>query len=281
MTRKIKKSHSVRKNTIYYVLITIVLVVALFPIVWMVLTSIKPELDSFRIPPVWFFKPTFKNYVNAFYLRPLMDYIVNSIIIATIATILSVLIGIFAAYAFARLKLAGSRQLQFWILSFRMLPPIAVALPLYLLWSQVGLMDTKLGLILVYATMNIPLTVWVLISFFQQLPKELDEAAMMDGCSQFGVLWRVILPLSLPGLVSVLILTFIFCWNEFAFAVILTNIRAKTIPVGIAAFSGESRGTDWAKICAVANTITMPVIVLAIIAQKYLVRGLSFGFIKE
>lgn len=276
-----RKGHFVHNSPIYYFLTIAVLIVALFPIMWMVFTSIKPELDSFRIPPVWLFKPTFANYVDAFHLRPLMDYIVNSIIIATTATIISVLLGVFAAYGFTRLTIGGSRQLQFWILSLRMLPPIAVALPLYSLWSNMGLMDTRLGLILVYVAMNLPLTVWVLVSFFRQLPKELDEAAMIDGCSAMGALWRVILPLALPGLTAVFVLAFIFCWNEFAFALILTNIHAKTIPVGIAAFSGESRGTDWAKICAVANTITMPVIVLAIIAQKYLVRGLSFGFIKE
>jgi len=270
-----------KPHFISYILIAVILVIALFPIFWMVVTSIKPEMQSYKIPPVWAFKPVMKNYLDAFHLRPILSYISNSIFIALVSTFFSIIIGIFAAYGFSRFRTSKSDQLKFTIFSFRILPPIAIALPIYLLWTKVGLIDTKLGLILVYTAMNLPFTVWVLAAFFDQLPKELDEAATIDGCSYLGALRRIILPIALPGLSAILILTFIFCWNEFAFSVILTNINAKTIPVEIAAFSGESRGTDWGKICAVANTITLPVIALTLAVQKYLVKGLSFGFIKE
>lgn len=282
MNRSFKRLNRRKKpHFISYLLVAIILIIVLFPIFWMVITSIKPEMQSYKIPPVWNFKPVSKNYIDAFHLRPLTSYISNSIVIALLSTFFSIVIGIFAAYGFSRFRTKKSNQLKLTIFSFRILPPIAIALPVYLLWTSVKLIDTHLGLILIYTAMNLPFAVWVLAAFFDQLPKELDEAATIDGCSYLGALRRIILPIALPGLSAILILTFIFCWNEFAFAVILTNINAKTIPVEIAAFSGESRGTDWGKICAVANTITLPVIVLTLAVQKYLVKGLSFGFIKE
>ena len=176
----------------------------------MVITSIKPEMQSYKIPPVWNFKPVSKNYIDAFHLRPLTSYISNSIVIALLSTFFSIVIGIFAAYGFSRFRTKKSNQLKLTIFSFRILPPIAIALPVYLLWTSVKLIDTHLGLILIYTAMNLPFAVWVLAAFFDQLPKELDEAATIDGCSYLGALRRIILPIALPGLSAILILTFIF-----------------------------------------------------------------------
>jgi multiple sugar transport system permease protein len=205
-----------------------------------------------------------------------MRFILNSLIICSAATLISILAGVPAAYGFARLKTKGMERLSLWILSNRMLPPIAVVIPLYLLLAQLGLLDTQIGLIIIYSAFNLPYVVWTMISFFEEIPIELDEAAALDGSSLLGILCRIMVPIAAPGIIATAIFAFILCWSEFLFAVIFTSSTAQTLPVAIASFVTD-RGIEWGKMSAAGSVLIVPLTVLFYSIQRFLIRGLSFG----
>lgn len=267
------------RSILVYFAIAVVLCAALFPIVWTISTSFKTEREYFTYPPVWIPRyPTLDNYHYIFFAAGL-SFLKNSLIISSFSTLLVLAISIPAAYGIARLKVGGA-NLSFWILSQRMLPPIAVILPLFLMFKELKLVDTHLGLILVYSTFNISFGVWLLIGFIEEFPKDIEEAAMVDGCSRGGALMRIVLPLIAPGIVVTAIFCFIFSWNEFLFALILTRRVAETVTVELSHYLSSESQMLWGPMAALMIVVTIPILIMALSIQKYLVKGLTFGAIK-
>ena len=264
---------------ILYVVLAIVGIVWLFPVIWMFVTSMKTQVQTFRIPPVWIFKPVYQNYSDLFFASTIQKYLINGLIIASTSTAICLVLGSFAAFTLIRFHIRGREDIAFWMLSTRMFPPIASAIPLYLLLRQLGLLDTHLGLIIVYLSLNLGFATWMMRGFFKELPVELEESAMIDGCSRYGAFFRVVLPLSAPGLAATAILCFIFAWNEFLFALLFTGRNAKTMPVVLAGFITQT-GIRWGALTAAGALTAIPTIILACLAQKYIVRGLTLGAIK-
>lgn len=256
---------------------------ALAPIYWMITISLKQEVDQFASPPRWFvFTPTLKHYLDAFVTRGFGAYLVNSAIVAICATALALTLGTLAAYALARFRLPYrlDRKLALWILSTRMFPAIVTAVPVFLIMRDFGLLNTQLSLIIVYTGFNLPFALWMMRGFFAELPRELEEAAMVDGDSRLGALWRVVLPLVAPGLAATAVFCLIISWNEFLFALVLTQTdAAMTLPVGIAGRVTQY-GIEWGAMSAAAVVAMIPILIFALSVQKYLVRGLSLGAVK-
>lgn len=273
-----KRNWMIFTNGIVYIVIALFLFFFLFPIFWVIITSLKSRVQTFAIPPVWIFKPTWQSYRAIFTEMQFSHYLLNSAVIAILNTVLVVFTGSLAAYSIARFK-TGGNNLSFWILSIRMIPPIVVAVPLFIALNKLRMIDTHLALILLYTTLNLPLAVWIMRAFFMEIPEELEESAMIDGCSRMQALWRIVLPLARPGLAATAIFCFIFSWNEFLFALIFTRIVAKTAPLAMTALMTE-REIYWGNICAGATLVIVPVIVFSLIVQKHIVRGLTFGAIK-
>jgi multiple sugar transport system permease protein len=262
-----------------YVLILIIVAFFVFPIYWMLVTSIKTPEDVIKYPPS--FLPevvSFHAYHEALNRLRGGVALVNSLIIATASTIISMALGTVAGHAFARYQIGGF-HLPFWILSTRMMPAVAAVIPLFLLVKQVGLMDTHIAVIVVHLLVTLPFAVWMMRGFFIDVPRELEEAALIDGCSKWGAFWRVALPVVAPGLAVTTLFCFIFSWNEFVFALILTRRDATTLPVLISGLH-SSHGVLWSELSALAAVGLIPIIILALFAQKHLVRGMTLGAVK-
>ena len=253
--------------------------VILFPPVVLFLTSIKNDIDALSFPPKWIFDPTLKNYVDILNTSPLVDYALNSLIVASLNTLLCLIVGSMAAYGLARFKFRGADNLAFWILSIRMMPPVAAIIPIYILMKNLGLLDTPWCLVITYLTFNLPFVVWMMKGFFEEIPREIEESALIDGCSDFNVFFRIALPLVAPGLAATAIMVYIFSWNEFLFALILTGTKAVTLPVGIIGYMKET-GINWGYMTAGGILALIPVIVFMVLVQKHLVKGLTLGALK-
>jgi len=267
------------KRVVAWIIITIILVVNVLPFVWLILTSLKTRLDIFAIPPRFIFQPTWKNYLSAFGKRHFLPMFYNSLIISVSTTLLSLAVGTLGAYTLARFRLFGGKHISFWILSTRMFPPIVLVIPFYIMATRWGLHDSRFLMVIVYTTFNLPFVVWIMRSFFEDIPYDLEKAAMADGYTRWDAFWKIILPLSAPGLVTTAILCFIFSWNEFLFANVLTAAVAKTVPVGIRGLV-TSRAIEWGEIAAVATLQVIPVLVFTFAVQKYIIRGLTLGAVK-
>jgi multiple sugar transport system permease protein len=251
----------------------------LLPVYWMVSTSLKTTNQTFAIPPVFVFQPTLEHYREVFNETAVPGSLLNSLIIASAATLLAVVLGTPAAYALARFDFRGKADLWFWFISNRFLSPIVVAIPFFLLARDLNLLDTHLAVILVYLTFNVPLVVWLCTDQFRLVPKEVDEAAMVDGATQWQGFLRINLPLAAPGIAVSAILCFLFSWNEFLFAFVLTRAGARTAPVEANNFVTDF-GIRWGPMMATGTLIVLPVIVFAAIASRHLVRGLTMGAVK-
>lgn len=250
----------------------------LLPILWVIRTSLANRLIAYKIPPVWIFTPTFDNFLTIFEKYPFQDYFLNSVIISAIASFTALIIGSLAAYSIARFR-TGDPVFRLSMLSTQMLPPIALVIPIFLIMNVIKLWDTFPGLLLAYLSFNLPYTVWILISFFQGIPVEIEEAAMIDGCSRIQCLFRVVFPVALPGLLSAGVFNFILNWNEFLFALILTGRNTRTLPVAISSLWTQ-QGVNIGAVSAATVVTILPVIVLTYVIQKFLVRNLTFGSIK-
>jgi multiple sugar transport system permease protein len=258
----------------------------LFPVIWAVITSFKQPGDSYKptFIPYKQFKPTLYAWREAFIntrdrtLRSLR----NSIVIATLSSTATLLLGAFAGYSLARyeFKKWKNKDIALWILSNRMFPPVAVMIPYFLIMQNLRLLDNVLGIIMVHTTMNLPLSVWLMLDFFSELPKDLEEAAMIDGCGHLKAFIYIALPIAAPGLVAVYVLSFIFSWNEFLFVIVLGFKKAMTLTVLIAG-SLTVRGLDFWKVASLSILAMIPPVILALILSRYLVRGLTMGAIKE
>lgn len=255
------------------------LVFVVVPLYWMVITSIKPTSDYLTIPPVWFPKePTLVHYTAALFSYRGLQGLVNSLVIASASTVFSTLFGTMMAYSLARFD-TGGQHLAFWVLSQRFLPPVAIILPVFLLFRNLALYDTHYGLILLYTFMTLPLTVWMMSTYFRQLPRSLEEAALVDGLSRWQALWMIAVPLAAPGMVAAAVFCFIAVWTEFFFALILTSRYAFTLPTVFRAFLGF-QGSQYGEAAALAATSLVPSIVLGMLVQRHLVRGLTLGAIR-
>jgi len=274
-----KRFSLVRTLGIIFMLTYIIFIA--FPIYWQLNTSFKEIGEVRKIPPTFFPKHfTLSPYVNVMSNPMARKSIYDSLIISITTTLLSVLIGSLAGYAFARYpKYAGGENLSFWMLSVRMFPPIVFILPFFFIFNNLGLTDTYFSLIVMYFTFNLPLSVWLMMMFFGDVPRELEEAAYVDGYKPFKAFFKVTLPLVLPGMVSVIMLCWIFAWNEFLFANVLVGTRVKTFPLVIPTFASGS-SILWNQVMAFTVIAMLPPIILFIFLRKYMIRGLSLGVVK-
>jgi multiple sugar transport system permease protein len=252
----------------------------LFPLLWIVGLSLKTRLQVFANPPLFVWWPTWENYGAVFSRADFLQAFINSLLVASGAVGLSLAAGVPAAYAIARFPFLGRNFLFFGLLAMRMLPPIAVLVPMYVLFSRIGLTSTRCSVILAYTTFSLPLVVWIMRGFFEDLPRELEESAWVDGASRYQAFYLVVLPLLRPGLVAASILCLQLAWNDFLFAAVLTNNATRTLPVLMAAFSGGDTGVDWGGMTASGVLVILPVIVFSFLAQRHLVAGLSSGAVK-
>jgi multiple sugar transport system permease protein len=252
----------------------------LFPLLWIIGLSLKTRLQVFANPPLFLWWPTLENYAAVFGRADFIQAFINSLVVSTGAVALSLAVGVPAAYAFARFAFFGRSFLFFGLLAMRMLPPIAVLVPMYILFSKLGLTTTRFSVVLAYTTFSLPLVVWIMRGFFEDLPRELEESAWVDGASRYQAFFHVVLPLIRPGLVAASILCLQLAWNDFLFSAVLTNNATRTLPVLMAAFSGGDTGVDWGGMTASGVLVILPVIVFSFLAQRHLVAGLSSGAVK-
>lgn len=295
------------------VIIIIYCIISLIPIVWMVMTSFKSANDAVSYPPLVYFDPSLEGWVNLFtqrsrqsqeYLDSLpppetwyeelvrsrqmviagpsrfLGRFTNSLIIGFGSTFLSVFLGSLAAYAFSRFRIPLKDDLLFFILSTRMFPPIAVAVPIFLMYRKLGLSDTHLGMIILYTMVNLSLAVWLLKGFMDEIPREYEEAAMVDGYTRFQAFYKIVLPQAMTGIAATAIFCMIFAWNEYAFAVLLTFSEAQTAPPFIPTIIGEG-GLDWPAIASGTVMFLVPVMIFTVVLRKHLLRGITFGAVRK
>jgi multiple sugar transport system permease protein len=270
---------SAREKTLLYMLIGLVLIVFMIPIYLILASSLKQPVDMFSQPPKFIFTPTLQNYYDLFTMRPFHLQILNSLIVALGSTAFSLVVGSLAAYAISRIKNKWINDVSFWILSMRMFPPITVVVPYYIIFKTIGLLDTPLALIIVYSTFNIPLTVWLMKGFFDEVPAALEEAAQVDGHGVIATFFWVTLPLTAPGLAVAAVFCFIFSWNEFLFALMLTGSKAQTVTVAVMSF-WSSDAVQWGRIMAGSFIVLIPGMIFVLTCQRWLVKGLTMGSVK-
>lgn len=271
-----------------YIVLIIWFLIVVFPLFWTVVTSFKSPIDVFRGPkymPFIDFKPSLKAWNNMFVRdrQQILVPLINSIIIVSTSTFLAVGIGSMAGYSLSRFtfKLGrfSNKDLAFWVISQRFIPPIAIIIPVLIMFRVLRLLDTRLGMIIVYTAFNLPFVIWLMRDYFNSVPQDIEEAAMVDGCSRLETFVRIVLPLAFPGLIVSFLFSFVMAWNEFFFALILTFQKAQTIPLLIAGQSTQ-RGVEWWNISAMAIITILPALIITLILQRRLVSGLTLGAIK-
>jgi multiple sugar transport system permease protein len=259
-------------------------IIGIAPFAYLLILSLKKRIEILtQVPPKLTFDwPTItRNYTEVLYSQGMLDFTKNSVVVVGVATLLAILIGTPAAYGFSRLRFRGDQNLASMILSMRFMPPIAVAIPLFIMVKTIGLQDSYPGLILPYVAFSLPVVVWIMIGFFDEVPREIDDAAMVDGCTRFGVLWRVMLPIVRPGLMTGALFAAIFIWNEFLVALYVIDSRAyQTISLGAATLVSAQRPIDWNIAAAVGVVTVIPILIFSLLVQRYIVRGLTAGAVK-
>ena len=256
----------------------VLLVVVLCPVLFIMQMSVRTGLEAFRMPPPLVFTPTLQNYVDLVdgkFIRSLM----NSTVTATSTTLLALLLGVPAAYAFSRSRVRAQGVVSLWTLVTRMAPPIAFGIPFFLIYKELGLIDTRAGLVVIYLTFNLSLVIWMMRAFFDAVPRSLEEAAYIDGAGTVTAFVRIALPLSAPGLATTAIFTFLLSWNDFFYSLLLTRSEALTAPVAIVNFMNYE-SWEWGKVTAAATMIMLPVVALSVAVRKYIVHGLTAGAVK-
>lgn len=251
------------------------------PYFYLLLTSFKPSSEAVSVPPtIWPSKLSLENYIEMFKYLPIGKYFMNSFIISIFSMVISVFLGSLSAYGFSRYSSKIGNLFLIFTLCIRMVPMISIAIPIYMFIQNLGLIDTKVALVLVYTSINIPFAIWMMIGFFDGIPKEFDEAARVDGCSRIGAFLRIILPVSLPGLATTAIFTLMLSWNDFLFALLLTSTNSKTATVGISEFL-TAYNLDLGPMTAAAITFSLPVMLFSFLVQRYIVSGMTLGAVKE
>ncbi|HEU5140086.1 MAG TPA: carbohydrate ABC transporter permease [Bacillales bacterium] len=272
-----------KRSPYFYTFLILFVFVVMFPFIWVFLSSFKPPSELFGANAFDPFAddPTLKNYHSVFFNHPLLTYLKNSMIVAGVTTIYTVFTASFAAYAIARLHFRGKAIILGLALSVSMFPQIATVAPLYQILLNVGLTNSYLGLIIPYTVITLPLSIWILVTFFRKIPYDLEESAKIDGASLMQTYWRIIFPLAVPGLFTTAILVFIAAWNEFLYALTINTSRAfRTVPVGIALFQGRFT-IPWGDITAATVVVTVPLTILVLFFQRRIVSGLTSGSVKE
>jgi multiple sugar transport system permease protein len=261
------------------ILIFILAFLYLVPVIVLFLTSFKTQIQIMEKGFGWFFMPTLMNYSNVLLEQGFVRYMTNSLIVGLASTFVTLIIGGFASYALVRFNFFGKGTISFGTLLLRMIPPAVLVVPIYVLWSYFGLADTRLGLVIIYVGLNLPFTIWVLISFIADVPVELEEAAVVDGCGPWKIFFTVILPLIKPGLAAAAIFTFRIAWNEFILALVLTNRMTRTLPVATTIYLTDT-GVEWGNITAMGTLVALPAIIFTFLAAKQLIAGLTAGAVK-
>jgi multiple sugar transport system permease protein len=261
-----------------YLTATALVVIFVFPVYWLFIISFKTPDEIFAFPPVWY--PEQIQFANYRVLFKDGDAITvgNSLILASVSTFFAMILGTIAAYSLVRFK-TGGENLAVWIISQRMMPPVAIVFPLFLLYVWLGWVDSYFGLILLYTAFSLPYVIWMMRGYIEDIPLELEESALVDGCTRWEVLWKVVLPMARTGLFATAVFTFIFAWNDFLFALVLTRTEVTTYTVQVTHYFG-GQSNFWAKIAAMSVLGTLPVFVAVATMQRYLVRGISMGAVK-
>ena len=275
------------KDVLTWIVTFAVMVIICMPGLWIILSAFRPNGEILTKPAVWIPQDlSFDNFRAIFGYGenvvgiPVASYFRNSLVISVTSTILAIVIGMSGGYAFARYKFPGKGAAFLWLMLSRTVPGIALSLPLFIIWSRLGLIDTPIGVIFVYTAINVPFTIWLTEGFFRQVPKDLNEAAQIDGCTPWQAFWKVEFPLAKAGIASAGIFAFLTSWNEYALASQLTrSTDSKTLPVGLMDFTAQFT-IDWAGMCAMAVIIIIPALILTFIVQKHLIAGLTFGGVK-
>jgi multiple sugar transport system permease protein len=265
-----------RVNPWTYVLLILLLIPFLFPLAWMLLSSLKTQVQNTAYPPVLVFTPTLGNYREVFQKNPFFTFTVNSLVVALGSTGLALLLGLPGAYAIARYKRTG---IALAILTARMAPGIGYLIPWFILFTKAKMIDTYTALILTHLIVALPLVLWVMIGFFEDVPGDLIEASRIDGCTNWSAFLRIAIPLAKPGIVATGILAFIFSWNNFLFSLIIAGYKTRTLPIAVYSFLSYEE-INWGGLTAAATVITLPVLLLALFVQKHIVRGLTLGAMK-
>ena len=261
----------------FYAAVVVVMLPTVFVFYWMITLSLKPQIEAAAYPPIFFnFTVTFKGYVEVFAKHPFLLYTWNSLVVAVGSTLLGLIVGLPAAYSIAQWR---QHKLALAILVARIIPGISYLIPWYILFRNLKMVDTYQALILTHLVVGLPITIWVMIGFFEDIPPDLREAALIDGCTDYGAFWRVAVPLVKPGVVATAILAFIFSWNNFLFSVILAGRNTRTLPIAVFNMIGYEE-INWGPLAAAATLITLPVIILTLIIQRHIVTGLTFGAVK-
>ena len=272
-----KTTQRVLKNFGFYSLVVFFMLPTVFVFYWMISLSLKPQVEATAYPPSFFwFSVTFKGYVDVFAKNPFLLYTWNSLVVATGSTLLALIVGLPCAYSIAHWR---QRGLALIVLVARIIPGISYLIPWYILFRNLKMVDTYLALILTHLVVGLPIVIWVMIGFFEDIPTELREAALIDGCTDYGAFWRVAVPLVKPGVVATGILSFIFSWNNFLFSVILAGRNTRTLPIAVFNMIGYEE-INWGPLAAAATLITLPVVILTLIIQRHIVAGLTFGAVK-
>jgi multiple sugar transport system permease protein len=304
---------SPRAKTVAAILVVLYALISIAPLLWIGATAFKSQEDAIAYPPKVFFQPTLEGYVNLFTVRTyqtpefmatlppaetwydrlvrsrnmviagpskVVPRFMNSIVIGFGSTFLAVLLGTLSAYAFSRFKVPLADDLLFFILSTRMMPPIAVAIPIYLMYRELGLTDTRIGMILLYTAVNVSLAVWLLKGFIDEIPREYEEAALVDGYTRLQAFRKAVLPQAVTGIAATAIFCLIFSWNEYAFALLLTSGDAQTMPPFIPFIIGEG-GQDWPAVAAATTIFLAPIVIFTVILRKHLLRGITFGAVRK
>jgi len=262
----------------FYAIVTVAMLPTIFVFFWMVTLSLKTQVEAAGYPPHFFqFAVTVKNYGEVFAKTPFFQYIWNSLVVAAGSTVLGLAVGLPAAYSVARWR---QNALALTVLTARIVPGISYLIPWYILFRNLHMVDTYQALILTHLVVGLPLIIWIMIGFFEDMPKDLEDAALMDGCSYYSAFWRVALPLVKPGIVAASILSFIFSWNNFLLSVILAGRHTRTLPVAVFSMINYEE-IAWGPLAAAAVMITLPVILLTLIVQRHIVSGLTLGAVKH
>lgn len=278
MQKTIARKEVILSSVLFYVAISLILFLFLIPIVWIFFTSIKSPADWMHAPPIWVPKsPTLQSFKIV--LENDVKAIQNSLIIVLGSSIIALFVGTIASYSISRFHVGG-KNLPTTILSAYFLPPIIFAVPFLVLYKTLGMIDTRKGLMLIYIAFNLPLVIWMIKGFFDEIPKELGEMSLIDGCTWWGSLFRIDLRLVAPGLVSSFLLIVMLCWSEYMFALVLTQREAITIPVKLSLYWNETTRIQWGPQAALSLIGTIPLLIIILFIQRYLVRGLTFGAIK-
>ena len=263
-------------NSLFYLMVVVIALVVLFPFLWMLASSFKTQVDIISWPPKFIFSPTLQNYQKVFGEQDFLKYFMNSTIVGSLAVGFSLLLGLPAAYSISRY---AQKKLAVFILLARLMPGISFLMPWYIIFSRLDLMDSYVALVLSHMLISLPIVVWIMSTYFNSIPREMEESAMVDGATRQYAFYAIILPLSGPGIITATTLSFIFSWNNFMFSQVLSMEKTKTLPIAVYNFLSYAE-VDWGGVMAAAVAIMTPAIILTMVFQKYVVKGLTMGAVK-